>query len=211
MQVRIPLPDQNRHLNGFLEIPPHPVGVVLFAHGSGSSRLSVRNQYVAKELQKSGVATLLFDLLTPDEETVDNITAELRFNIPLLSGRLILATRWILEQQPQLSIGYFGASTGAAAALTAAAEAGSAIRAIVSRGGRPDLAKEALSLVVSPTLLIVGGLDTDVIALNEQARDQLRCTRKLQIIEGASHLFEEKGKLEEVTSHALAWFQKYLR
>jgi putative phosphoribosyl transferase len=210
MQVRIPLKNKTQHLDGLLEIPPDPIGIVLFAHGSGSSRLSPRNQYVAAQLQKSRIATLLFDLLTPGEETIDNATAEIRFNIPLLAARLALTTRWVMEQQPTLSIGYFGASTGAAAALVAAAEMRSAIRAVVSRGGRPDLAKNALPKVVSPTLLIVGSQDLAVITLNELALEQLRCTKKMQIIEGATHLFEEKGKMEEVTKAALAWFQKYL-
>jgi len=210
MEVKIPISHKKQTLPGLLEIPSNAKGIVLFAHGSGSSRLSPRNQYVAKSLQNSGIATLLFDLLTVEEEAIDDQTAELRFNIPFLAARLSDATRWIIKHYPNLTIGYFGASTGAAAALVAAAEFGSKINAVVSRGGRPDLAKNALSQVISPTLLIVGSLDITVISLNEMARDALTCTKKLNIIEGATHLFEEKGKMEAVTKAALEWFNTYL-
>ena len=208
MDVTIPF--ENKKLSGILEIPPSPIGIVLFAHGSGSSRLSPRNQMVAHYLQKNRLATLLFDLLTPEEEVVDEITAELRFNIPLLAKRLIHSTRWVIDEHPHLPIGYFGASTGAAAALVAAAEMGPTIRAVVSRGGRPDLAKDALSHVKAPTLLIVGGLDTTVISLNEQALALLSCTKKLMIIEGASHLFEEAGTMEQVSLATKQWMIKYI-
>jgi putative phosphoribosyl transferase len=210
-EIRIQFgPKKNELLAGDLEIPPSPIGIVLFAHGSGSSRHSPRNQSVASALQKSNVATLLFDLLTSDEEMIDDLTGHLRFDIPLLSKRLVFATRWVLEHHPNLHLGYFGASTGAAAALVAAAEMKSQIHAVVSRGGRPDLAKTALPNVTAPTLLLVGGLDTTVISLNELALAALKCKKKLQIIEGATHLFEEAGKLELVTDSALKWFQKYL-
>jgi pimeloyl-ACP methyl ester carboxylesterase len=205
----VTIPCGKTHLAGILKIPASPIGIVLFAHGSGSSRFSVRNQAVARTLQQGRIATLLFDLLTKDEEAVDNLTAELRFNIPLLAQRLVLATQWT-EQKHPMNIGYFGASTGAAAALIAAAELGPKIHAIVSRGGRPDLAKEYLAKVTAPTLLIAGGLDTTVIELNRLAFDGLSCVKKLEIIEGASHLFEEKGKMELVTKDALDWFTQYL-
>ena len=210
MEIEIPIGTLKEKLPGLLEIPRQARGIVLFAHGSGSSRLSPRNQLVAGSLQNSGIATLLFDLLTSAEEAIDDLTAELRFNIPFLATRLLDATRWIVKQHPALSIGYFGASTGAAAALVAAAELGPLVRAVVSRGGRPDLAQKALAKVVSPTLLIVGSLDTTVISLNEIARDALTCTKKLLIIPGATHLFEEKGKMDEVTQAALEWFKKFL-
>ena len=209
MDIRISI-GKKESLPGILEIPPSASGIVLFAHGSGSSRLSPRNQFVARALQKSHLATLLFDLLTPDEEVIDNVSAELRFNIPMLAERLVKATRYILEKHRDLPIGYFGASTGAAAALVAAAEIGEAVRAVVSRGGRPDLARDALSKVISPTLLLVGSLDAQVIILNQFALNALTCAKELRIIEGASHLFEEKGKMEQVTKAAQEWFTKYL-
>lgn len=208
-EIQIPIGPKKESLSGMLEIPKSAISIVIFAHGSGSSRFSVRNQHVAKEFQKNGIATLLFDLLTTDEEVMDEVTAELRFNIPLLAKRLVEVTRYIMKKHPNLSIGFFGASTGAAAALVAAAELGTSIRAVVSRGGRPDLAKESLSRVVSPTLLLVGGFDTEVIYLNELAEKSLACPKKLQIIAGATHLFEEKGKLDEVTQAALDWFKNY--
>jgi pimeloyl-ACP methyl ester carboxylesterase len=210
MEVSIPFGTKKETLQGLCEIPPEAKGIVLFAHGSGSSRMSLRNRRVAEALQNKGIATLLFDLLTADEEIVDNVTAELRFNIPLLTDRLIDATRWTMKEHSTLAIGYFGASTGAAAALAAAAQLGSVIRAIVSRGGRPDLADKALAKVVSPTLLIVGSRDSTVISLNKIAYDALGCTKKLHIIHGATHLFEEPGKMEEVTQAALTWFQTHL-
>jgi putative phosphoribosyl transferase len=187
-------------------------GVVLFAHGSGSSRHSRRNRYVAGVLQQVGLETLLIDLLTADEEAVDERTAHLRFDIGLLAERLVDATDW-LEREPdtaQAKIGYFGASTGAAAALVAAAERPQAVGAIVSRGGRPDLAGTALAKVQAPTLLIVGGNDVPVIGMNEQALAQLHVETKLEIVAGATHLFEEPGGLEEVARLAREWFQHYL-
>lgn len=195
---------------GILSIPADAIGMVLFAHGSGSSRFSPRNQIVAASLQKSHLATLLFDLLTPDEEIIDDRTAELRFNISFLAERLYLVTKWAEKHHPHLPIGYFGASTGAAASLVAAAKLQTLVRAVVSRGGRPDLAKDSLPQVSSPTLLIVGGLDTQVIALNEIALQALNCTKKLEVVEGATHLFEEPGKMQIVTELALSWFKTYL-
>jgi pimeloyl-ACP methyl ester carboxylesterase len=199
-------------LRGILVVPDAADGVVAFAHGSGSSRHSPRNQEVARELQEDGFATLLFDLLTHDEATIDERTRQHRFDIPLLAERLVAATDWLRDQEAtrDLPIGYFGASTGAAAALVAAAERPDDVEAVVSRGGRPDLAGEALSRVVAPTLLIVGGLDTVVIGLNESAQERLRGTSELRIIEGATHLFEEPGTMAQVTRHATAWFERWL-
>ncbi len=206
-EVRIPL-DGETHL-GTLGLPAQPCGIVLFAHGSGSSRLSTRNRFVADYLRREGVATLLFDLLTE----VEDRTYETRFDIDLLTRRLLGATSW-LKQQPAargLSLGYFGASTGAAAALRAAAEPDSDIRAVVSRGGRPDMAMAALPRVTAPTLLIVGGHDDVVIQLNRQAYAALRAEKELSIVPGATHLFEEPGTLEEVARQASAWFTRHLR
>jgi putative phosphoribosyl transferase len=199
-------------LNGFLTIPSDAKGVVLFAHGSGSTRFSPRNKHVARFLNEGNIATLLFDLLTPKEEEIDNITRELRFNIPFLAERLMRATEWMATYPDahHLTIGYFGASTGAAAALIAAAELGTQIRAVVSRGGRPDLAGHALPRVQSPTLLIVGGDDYGVIELNQQAFALLSCKKKFEIVPGATHLFEEPGALEEVSRMATLWFDEYL-
>jgi putative phosphoribosyl transferase len=198
-------------LNGDLTVPAEARGLVLFAHGSGSSRLSPRNRYVAGLLQESSIATLLFDLLTPEEEKEDNFTGHLRFNIDLLAERLGIVTRWFLEENEQrdFELGYFGASTGAAAALMAAAELEDHIEAVVSRGGRPDLAGDALPRVKASTLLIVGGEDHVVIELNEQAYNQLRTERELKIIPGATHLFEERGALEQVARLASDWFLKH--
>jgi dienelactone hydrolase len=199
-------------LQGELNIPQNARGVVLFAHGSGSGRLSPRNRYVAALLNEAGLATLLVDLLTAEEEVVDMRTAHLRFNIDLLAERLIGATEW-LAREPHtggLRIGYFGASTGAAAALVAAAKRPDAVGAVVSRGGRPDLAGDALPLVRAPTLLIVGGNDPDVLALNRAALVQMRCERQLVIVPGATHLFEEPGALDEVARLARDWFLRYL-
>jgi putative phosphoribosyl transferase len=195
-------------LEGFLHIPSEAKGVVLFAHGSGSSRHSPRNKLVAKFLQDSNIGTLLFDLLTPKEEETDQITRELRFNIPFLAERLLGATEWIQKNPDShsLTVGYFGASTGAAAALIAAAELGPKVSAVVSRGGRPDLAGHALSKVRSPTLLIVGGSDFGVIELNQSAFELLECKKKFEIVPGATHLFEEPGALEEVGRMASIWF-----
>jgi putative phosphoribosyl transferase len=198
-------------LSGNLIIPENPVALVLFAHGSGSSRHSPRNQFVARTLNNAGLATLLFDLLTPEEESIDARTAELRFNIGLLAERLVHATKWARQEQTRdLRVGYFGSSTGGGAALVAAAEVPEDVGAVVSRGGRPDLADEALPKVQAPTLLIVGGNDDVVIELNEQARDRMRCEVKLEIVPGATHLFEEPGALEKVAQVASNWFVKHI-
>jgi len=195
-------------LSGNLHIPDGAAALVLFAHGSGSSRHSPRNQFVARTLNNAGLATLLFDLLTPEEESIDARTAELRFNIGLLAERLVHATKWAKQQEQtrDLRIGYFGSSTGGGAALVAAVEVPENVGAVVSRGGRPDLADEALPKVQAPTLLIVGGNDDVVIELNEQARDRMRCEVKLEIVPGATHLFEEPGTLEKVAKLASEWF-----
>jgi putative phosphoribosyl transferase len=200
-------------LSGELTIPENATGIVLFAHGSGSSRRSVRNQFVARLINETGTGTLLFDLLTRQEEAIDNYTREFRFNIDLLARRLIAATDWLSDQSEtnRLVPGYFGASTGGAAALVAAADLGERIGAVVSRGGRPDLAWEALGRVQAPTLLIVGGLDGPVIELNEKAYSQLHCQKELKIVPGATHLFEEPGKLQEVARQAAEWFLKHLK
>jgi putative phosphoribosyl transferase len=200
-------------VEGTLTLPPDTKGVVLFAHGSGSSRFSTRNQYVAKEFNKAKIGTLLFDLLTQEEEETDIMTAEYRFNIPLLADRLIGATEWLRNdpKTKQLAFGYFGASTGAAAALIAAAKLPSEIVVVVSRGGRPDLAGEFLPRVVAPTLLLVGGLDTEVIELNRLAMDQITSEKKLVIVSGATHLFEEQGTLEEVAQFSIDWILRYMR
>jgi putative phosphoribosyl transferase len=200
-------------LEGDLVIPERAFGVIVFAHGSGSSRRSYRNRYVAGVLQRGGLATLLMDLLTTEEEQVDMQTAHLRFDIPLLARRLVEATDW-LANEPEtrnLNIGYFGASTGGGAALVAAVGRPSAIGAVVSRGGRPDLAGEALPLVKAPTLLIVGGRDEPVIELNERAQAQLKTENRLEIVPGATHLFEEPGTLERVADLARQWFDHHLQ
>jgi len=200
-------------LDGELTIPAGATGIVLFAHGSGSSRHSPRNQFVARAIREAGIATLLFDLLTQEEEAEDDRTGRLRFDIGLLARRLVAATQWIARQQEtqKLGIGYFGASTGGAAALVAAAEIGPAIDAVVSRGGRPDLAHEALESVQSPTLLIVGERDETVLELNRGAFDRLSCEKKLKLIPRATHLFEEPGALEQVARLAADWFSRHLR
>ena len=200
-------------IDGDLTVRDAAIGVVLFAHGSGSSRLSPRNRYVADVLQRARLATLLLDLLTPEEETLDEQTAQLRFDIGLLAERLVLAADWLREREDTggLPIGCFGASTGAAAALIAAAERRDAVRAVVSRGGRPDLAEDALERVEAPTLLIVGGLDAGVVELNEQALRRLRIAeKKLAIVPHATHLFPEPGTLEQVAQLACDWFVEYL-
>jgi putative phosphoribosyl transferase len=199
-------------LPGDLVHPPGARGLILFAHGSGSSRRSPRNRYVASVLHQGGLATFLFDLLTEDEERRDARTAELRFDIPLLAGRLVAATDWAASRPDTagLPLGYFGASTGAAAALIAAAERPGPVRAVVSRGGRPDLAHDALPRVLAPTLLIVGGADTPVIELNRRALARLSVEARLEIVPGAGHLFEEPGTLEEVARLARAWFEQHL-
>ncbi len=199
-------------LNGELKVPENATGVVLFAHGSGSSRHSPRNQYVAKVIRNAGVGTLLFDLLTGREEEIDNYTREFRFDIALLARRLVATTHWLAAQSETSNLrpGYFGASTGGGAALVAAAELGQKVGAVVSRGGRPDLAGEALSFVKAPTLLIVGSQDYSVIEMNRFAFARLRCKKKLEILPGATHLFEEPGTLEEVARLAANWFVSHL-
>ena len=209
-EVLIPL--KGIRLGGELTMPPEAIGLVLFAHGSGSSRHSPRNQFVARKLQEAGLGTLLFDLLTAEEERSEAHTRHLRFNIELLSDRLIGATRWALDEgtSKEACIGYFGSSTGAAAALIAAADLREEVLAVVSRGGRPDLAGDALPRVTAPTLLIVGGDDRQVMTLNEQAYDRLQCEKALRIVSGASHLFEEPGALEKVADMAGEWFASRL-
>lgn len=200
-------------LTGELALPANAKGIVLFVHGSGSSRHSARNLYVASVLQSAGIGTLLFDLLTEVEEVIDSHTAHLRFNIGLLAERLVHVTRWVQNNPGTegLKIGYFGASTGAAAALVAAALLGKQIFTVVSRGGRPDLAEGALSEVKCPTLLIVGGFDNAVIELNEQAAELMTCEKAIKIVYAASHLFEESGKLEDVAKIASEWFVQKLK
>jgi putative phosphoribosyl transferase len=204
--VRIPV--GKAVIEGNLVVPAGAKGVVLFAHGSGSGRFSPRNRYIAKMLNKARMATLLIDLLTKEEETVDMRTSKFRFDINLLSERLIAATEWIKKNPSakNLPMGYFGASTGAAAALRAAAEFPEDIKAVVSRGGRPDLAMEYLSRVRAPTLLLVGGRDTVVLELNKEASKNLLSEKSLEIVPGASHLFEEPGKLKEVARLSIDWF-----
>lgn len=199
-------------LEGMLEIPASALGLVLFAHGSGSSRHSPRNRHVASRLQSAGLATLLFDLLTLDEERADEATGHLRFDIALLATRLRGAAHWAMqdERTAAMRIGYFGSSTGAAAALIAATDEEVDVGAVVSRGGRPDLAGEALRLVHVPTLLIVGGADAPVIPLNEQAYLILPGVKRLEIVPDATHLFEEPGKLDVVADLAAHWFARYL-
>ena len=199
-------------LGGELSLPEKPLGLVLFAHGSGSSRHSPRNQLVARTLRQAALGTLLFDLMTAEEEQAEAYTRHLRFDISLLARRLVAATRWALDEAAtrDTNLGYFGSSTGAAAALVAAAELGPTISAVVSRGGRPDLAGNALESVSAPTLLIVGGDDTQVITLNEQAYGRLHCEKALRIIPGATHLFEEPGALEQVAGMASKWFADHL-
>ena len=201
------------HLDGELKVPQGATGIVVFVHGSGSSRHSPRNQYVARVIREAGAGTLLFDLLTKEEETIDAYTGELRFNIRFLAQRLVDATNWIMAHPAtqRLRIGYFGASTGAAAALMSAVELSNIVAAVVSRGGRPDLAGNALSKVKAPTLLIVGGKDDIVIQLNENAMARLTCEKELKIIPGATHLFEEPGTLEQVAHLASNWFKKKLQ
>jgi putative phosphoribosyl transferase len=209
-EVRIPA--GRATLDGNLTIVDEAIGLVLFVHGSGSSRHSPRNQFVARTLNNAGLATLLFDLLTPEEEIVDARTAELRFDIDLLAERLVHATKWAQAQAltRDLRIGYFGSSTGGGAALVAAAQLPNDIGAVVSRGGRPDLAGDCLPKVKTPTLLIVGGEDHVVIDLNEQARAQMTCEVKIDIVPGATHLFEEPGALEQVAKLASDWFTSHL-
>lgn len=200
-------------LDGLLYIPKQAQGLVLFVHGSGSSRFSVRNQYVARVLNEAKLATLLFDLFTPAEDALDSYTRQYRFDMEFLASRLIDATHWCLEQPifKCLPIGYFGASTGGGAALIAAAAKPASVHAVVSRGGRPDLAGNLLAHVQAPTLLIVGGLDELVIKLNQEAISKLNCIKQLEIVPGATHLFEEPGTLEQVADLARQWFISYLK
>ena len=200
-------------LDGDWHVPPGATGMVLFAHGSGSSRHSPRNQQVARTLRESGIGTLLFDLLSREEEALEAETGNLRFDIDLLSERLVAATRWVARQPDgdHLGFGYFGASTGGAAALVAAAELGPAVDAVVVRGGRPDLANHCLPRVEAATLLLVGERDDAVLQMNRDAFAKLRCRKKLSIVPRAGHLFEEPGALEEVARQAVAWFGRYLK
>lgn len=205
------IPSGQLQLEGELNIPAGANGVVLFAHGSGSSRHSSRNKYVARTLHDSDIGTLLFDLLTQEEEEEEKYTRHLRFDISLLAKRLVDATNWIKTQTEvqTLPIGYFGSSTGAAAALVAAAELGQQVAVVVSRGGRPDLAGTSLPRVEAPTLLIVGGRDEQVISLNWDSYRLLHCEKQVEIVDRATHLFEEPGALEEVARLAAAWFKKH--
>jgi putative phosphoribosyl transferase len=199
-------------LSGDLVVPPKATGIVLFVHGSGSSRYSPRNRYVARVLQRGGLGTLLLDLLTAAEEQVDLRTRHLRFDIGLLAGRLGEASGWLQQESAfrRLPLGYFGASTGAAAALVAATKRPGEIAAVVSRGGRPDLAGSALPLVQAPTLLIVGAEDRLVVDLNREAMAEMRCETEISIVSGATHLFEEPGAMEQVARLALDWFTRHL-
>lgn len=210
-QATIHIPANGVELEGELNIPARAQTVVLFAHGSGSSRHSRRNQFVARTLQWRGLGTCLFDLLTPDEEFQEKVTGDLRFDIQMLAGRLLAAAHYVHRQAPEKHIGFFGASTGGGAALVAAAESELPILAVVSRGGRPDLAKESLALVKCPTLLIVGSADPEVLELNAGAYRQLNCKKELKIIPNATHLFEEPGALDQVAESAAVWFLQAAR
>jgi putative phosphoribosyl transferase len=209
MPVRIPI--EGAVLHGDLRMAPDALGVVIFVHGSGSSRMSPRNRNVAEELNRHGLATLLLDLLTEDEQKIDDRTMQHRFDIPLLAGRSTLAARWALAQPGigRLPVGLFGASTGGAAALITAAEMKQKIAAVVSRGGRPDLAEDVLPKVKTPTLLIVGGNDETVLALNRKAMAEMRCVSHLHVVPGATHLFEEPGALEQVVKVSAEWFARH--
>lgn len=208
----VTIPAEGVILHGNLNAPPDARGIVVFAHGSGSGRHSPRNRYVAAELRSAGLATLLMDLLSVEEESADELTGNYRFDIELLAGRLTAAARWLRERSENsaLAIGYFGASTGAGAALVAAAARPDLVRAVVSRGGRPDLAGRALARVQAPTLLIVGGDDYAVIEMNREALDKLTVEKGLRIVPGATHLFEEPGTLEEVARLASDWFVRHV-
>ncbi len=210
---RVEIPAGEVRLPGDLTVVPDALGIVVFAHGSGSSRFSPRNRFVAEVLQDAAIATLLMDLLTADEEAVDSRTARLRFDIPLLADRVVTASDWV-KAAPDLHglpLGLFGASTGAAAALVAAAQRPETICAVVSRGGRPDLAGDALKRVCAPTLMIVGGDDTPVIEMNQSAMDRMQADTRLDIIPGATHLFSEPGALERVAHLAAEWFDRCFR
>ena len=210
-QRTVQVPAARYVLEGDLGVPAHARGVVLFAHGSGSSRFSARNRHVATLLQEHGFATLLLDLLTPNEEELDRLSGEYRFDIGRLAERLVGASEWLASEDSTatLALSMFGASTGGGAAFVAAAELPERVAAVVSRGGRPDLAGDALERVVAPTLLIVGGNDDVVLELNRAALARLRATARLEVIPGATHLFEEPGTLDEVARHAAAWFETY--
>jgi dienelactone hydrolase len=212
-KTAVQVPMDGESLPGDLGMPPAAQGIVLFAHGSGSSRHSPRNQYVARLLERRGLATLLIDLLTPQEEAVDERTAEYRFAIPMLAGRLVRIVDWLRRRRDTatLPIGLFGASTGGGAALIAAADRPHDVAAVVSRGGRPDLAGAALAKVITPTLLVVGGLDSPVIQMNRDAMKKMQGEVKLEIVPGATHLFEEPGALERVAELAGAWFGHHLQ
>ena len=211
-ETHVQIPIAGGALEGLLTLPEHSEGLVIFVHGSGSSRNSPRNRFVAQRLQSAGLGTLLFDLLTPPEEAEDWVTLNRRFNIPMLADRLVEATHWAVGQPGVAGrrVGFFGASTGAAAALVASTQPGCPVEAIVSRGGRPDLAGTALRRITVPTLLIVGGDDWDVLQLNRNALSNLRCKAELQLIPGATHLFEEPGTLDQVSRLAGAWFRRHL-
>jgi putative phosphoribosyl transferase len=212
LERTVSIPADGVTLEGTLGVPPAVLGIVLFAHGSGSSRFSPRNRYVARTLRSAGLGTLLLDLLSPSEEQVDEVTRHHRFDIPMLARRLVLAIDWLAAQPAtaNLPVGLFGASTGAAAALVAAAERPDRVAAVVSRGGRPDLAGDALPRVRAPTLLIVGGRDEVVLTLNEQARARMHANVELVIVPGATHLFEERGALEQVAAAARDWFVTHM-
>ncbi len=208
--ILIPLKKIN--LDGILYVPKISRGIILFVHGSGSSRLSSRNQFIAKSLQKANFATLLFDLLTPEEEKIDIESLEFRFDLPLLSSRLLMVTDWVINHSltRNLPIGYYGASTGGGAAIMAAAQRVDQVKAVVSRGGRPDLAGASLSQIEAPTLLIVGGNDSVVIDLNKKAMIPMKNIHQLEIVPNATHLFEEPGALDIVSELSEKWFLKYL-
>jgi putative phosphoribosyl transferase len=208
----VKIPSGIAEVKGTLEIPADAKTIVLFAHGSGSSRFSPRNTFVADLMNKRGIATLLIDLLTPEEEAVDEYTEEYRFDVNMLAQRLVDSTSW-LKTRPDtksLSVGYFGASTGAAAALIAAAKLPAEVKAVVSRGGRPDLAGKSLGEVKAPSLLIVGGDDTEVLELNRQALKLIHTEKRLEVVPGATHLFEEPGTLQQAAELAIDWFLKHL-
>ena len=212
LEHAIVIPSGTNQLDGLLYVPKRASGLVLFVHGSGSSRFSPRNQFVARCLNEANLATILFDLLTPEEDRIDNLTRAFRFDIGLLASRLVDVTEWC-HMHPllhRLKFGYFGASTGGAAALVAAATLPDLVHAVVSRGGRPDLAHHSLVQVLAPTLLIVGGLDDVVIELNQSAMSQMNCLKQLEIVPGATHLFEEPGALNKVAELATDWFISYL-
>lgn len=211
LEIKIPVNDVS--VEGNLIMPSGAKGLVVFAHGSGSSRFSPRNEYVAREFNRASMGTLLFDLLTLKEERQDMLTGEYRFNIDLLADRLVGVTEWLKKDATSkgLTIGYYGASTGAAAALIAAARLPKDVSAVVSRGGRPDLAGQYLPDVKAPTLLLVGGWDEEVIELNKKAQSKMKNENKLVIVPGATHLFEEAGKLEEVAKLSTEWFTRYLQ